>query len=1577
MEINAAVPINGRNIQATLSFDKDQLITLITSAFYPGSQNNKSLENKGYAEADNKGEAENNASCVLLYSVNKRRDKGPVLDTFQKHGQATPKLELTSQPRADANPNANPSPVHDITRSLGESPCYSQRHVLTSQEQLRRQAINANNNVASYDVTRDLDDPMYQTSWYLTKSQEHSPSSNDFPKSFFNPHDATSKSGEHSQHALQHEVSMDGYIYVSNQDAEQSLDESQENIPTYWFDSQVPLPTPNDILTSFNKARVVTNQTGEYQQNSFQHEATTDVYHCDQGFEERVTSSSSIASIYNSTESIFNTLSPVKYVLKANQGQAITMEDAYFVGQTKHGGASYEYCPKPNMGMSQGMGTRSKAQLPGATKDYILPKTRRPTEPSGSQNEAEPPKEDARAFKRSSRLGRSPPRGTQPFSTESLPGNQKKTEDHPGSEPMSTGSLPGKAMSSRATKGNPTNHLDLNRVGSLINLLELDEASTLMPPPPAINIKTMAPSTSKVPFTIFKDSTERSLMLPSESENESEAAFEFAGREMTAEEREKWKAMTKSQKKRVKTKERRHQKTAEKSLAVSILEPLSSTIIEAPQRNQHRRSAFFAGATAISEVDSTLQMNTIVVDEEHDDANQGSENAFTEQQDLTIQSQNAVPAFPRQQSQNGDGEATAEVSPTKEETRQARNLKPSSLNVEDIRARLHNGNQLDPFSIVGRIKTKRDEEARGLEQGMDKRTVEKILQRENSIRASHLQALDRHMHKIKLLVQQNAEKDVEIAALHEDYKKSYETNLKVDGMEREFEFLRNELIAAHRFITEIQSKPPSRGQDRTPSDTTRGETAGSQPEGRNTRRDVRMPNSQSNRHDSDTGHNYEVRDENNGQGEPQDGDTNRDRSGREANRTERTTNTNHFASTSFPATTFQGNNNGNNGDDEDDDERRRRQRQLGSTHQNFTLPNIARPNDGRRVISTPNETKVQHQTMPQLAAGNPGDPNDPSDHSSGGTGDSYDSYMRRRERSRKAKVFEQTMDEYRTDQIRRERQRSEERRQQKLEDRRYQEERDFKKMQMDALKDALTTFVPGDDVLAFIATFRGWMDVVKSTLTNNVIFVKFVGQLKGGAQTWVQSGREQLARLPMERVLEELKGAFPPKSDFEREVNLKEWTYDEKMDPNRFWNELLKRINDLGPDVSEREKAMHARDALQGDMVLKGMVQYNNHRTLAEVHETFFKYVDMKNTFRLQNGEKSLFKGNGRRYRNLGEAYATLLDEQEDEEVEANAVQTGKPGERDAILQAFGMPPGFLKLPSPFGNNRTVTGSQKQGSNNANNEGRQNTTAKETKPNAEEAPNPRYKGRSYDPNFQQKKEQTEEPQQRRQQMQSGRTYGSNNGGNNTTPSRSYNNSSDRTNTGFPSGDSRGASGNSRTFSNQSQRGNGDSFNDGGFSRRNNGNRDRNNNGNREQGQNGNRGPRRTMENCYNCVGHIPYYHLYTQCPIKEVRRLTGNISIQDAMAEWTQTITNLGGNNFKRPQTGVMDAAFNIIAEKYRTGRGQFAPPQQGYQQYAQLQQAYPNYAPAQLPAQPTGTTGQNPPRPQQTQQQTSQALNG
>ena len=73
------------------------------------------------------------------------------------------------------------------------------------------------------------------------------------------------------------------------------------------------------------------------------------------------------------------------------------------------------------------------------------------------------------------------------------------------------------------------------------------------------------------------------------------------------------------------------------------------------------------------------------------------------------------------------------------------------------------------------------------------------------------------------------------------------------------------------------------------------------------------------------------------------------------------------------------------------------------------------------------------------------------------------------------------------------------RRRQKLEDRCYQEERDQKKLQIETLKDALTVFFPGNDAKAFVGAFNDWIHAVGGMITQQAIFVKFQGKLKGAA----------------------------------------------------------------------------------------------------------------------------------------------------------------------------------------------------------------------------------------------------------------------------------------------------------------------------------------------------------------------------------------------------------------------------------------------------------------------------------------------
>ena len=1504
-----SVEINGCPIKSPITMDREQFASLITAALNPGSPEDKSWLNKGFSVPG----SDNNGQRVPLYDVNGQKNNSQSLDENQlRFGQVTPITNVMSQ--LIASPKQGSSNFRDVTRNNEMSPQREQRG-LTSQKPLW-----------NHD-----DIPSHHEKWY---------------------------------------------------DDMRSRAESSYLVPRYAFDSHVPLQFEDDNAKSISDPHEVI--PGEQRKRSFQTAMTKDDFRvC---YEEQTSPSSSMDT---------------EYVLKSGRFRTNPTDNVYYVGQVRFGGDSYEYNPKPKTGMSQGMGTRSKANLPGLTKDYMLNKQRK-SSVTGSQKEVEPSKDlEACAFTQSKKVRRSPLRGAQPVSTGSLPGTQATTEDHPSNEPVSTGSLPSKATFSRALN-NTTSNAEVNGGGNLLDLLEADEKSILMPPP-AGPYKRLFPQIVKEPFTIFYDQTMKHTTLFNVTDNESEsgpeslmdAGSEFgteseAGTEFGAEELGKLKDLTKSQRKsrlkKAKQKVKRHQKTAEKMRAAALLAPLSSTTIEIPKQSQPRRSAYFGEETEIAEVDDTLLMNTVVEVQEAEDIGNESRNAFVEQLGLTIQ--DTAPKVDHQPtsqtrdgkempgfgvSQEAPGVGTSQGVPEKDA-----NLEQPYL-TKELKARLHSRDLNDPFSIAARCAARKEkedeEEALRLAKVSAKQIRDEMEKREEKIRAGHEESMRNHIEKLVKLTQIIAEKETTINMLQQCSKVDLETARKLkslDIMEREFEFMRCELAEARSTIKELRQPSSQNPSQHERADTTesvehrRVGTSGSQSQGRQSELGARSTLSQALPQDGDTGHENDQRDETHqkGRGQPQDGDTNRTGNSGGVSQREKTTNNIRFVSSSFQQSTFP-NNSGNNGDDEDDDERRRRQQQLKSSHQNSTMANTTRQEKNEEGDASMNmaDTQIHFQQTLKVRDGNPEDPSDQGSSNSKRARDNYSNYMRGREQSRRVEESEERHSERR----RRGRSESDERRRQKLEDRRYQDERDRKKMQMDAMKDALTTFCPGDDVHAFIETFKDWMEVVRGVLPENAIFVKLVSQLKGGAETWAQSARAELKTLTVERILDRLKEAFPPRSDFEKEVYLKEWIYTENKDPSRFWNELVKRINDLGPDVSDREKALRARDALSGDIMLQGMVEYNKHRKLEEVHETFFKYINMKNTARLQNGEKSLFR-NRRHTRDLGFSHTAMMEDQEDDEYEVNTAVNTKVLGAEMFLQAQGFPPGILKTMTTSAGNKT-NGNRTQPDRNIM-DGRMDTREKDSKIVPEEKSNPRYKGKNFNPNYDPNERKAEPPGSSEQRP--GRSYGSNN----SQYTSNGNGNRNESNFGYPNRDNRSGNGNSRVFSYQGQRGQGSGNNSGGNFR---GSRDqdRNNYANRtdsgNRSGNGGRGSRRTMEDCFNCLGNIKYYHNYAHCPLKEVKRLTGIANIQEVMEVWNQTIQSLGGNNFSRPPLGVMDAAFNIIADKYRAGRGQLS---------MQQQQAYPQYAPTQPQPVPMGNYGQNSNRTQQiaappTQQASQRSLNG
>ena len=166
--------------------------------------------------------------------------------------------------------------------------------------------------------------------------------------------------------------------------------------------------------------------------------------------------------------------------------------------------------------------------------------------------------------------------------------------------------------------------------------------------------------------------------------------------------------------------------------------------------------------------------------------------------------------------------------------------------------------------------------------------------------------------------------------------------------------------------------------------------------------------------------------------------------------------------------------------------------------------------------------------------------------------------------------------------------------------------------------------------------------------------------------------------LTMEKVLEKFQKAYPPKSNFEKEMYLKEWTYKETMDPNRFWNELTRRINDVAPDMNDREKSSLAREAMSTDSDLTNMIPYRDHETLEDVNKSFVSYIGLRNNQRLRNGQKSLYKPSRTRQEANEEATNALEEDIEEEEELGANVLTKKEQDRSSILQAVGIPPGVL-----------------------------------------------------------------------------------------------------------------------------------------------------------------------------------------------------------------------------------------------------------------------------------------------------------
>ena len=471
--------------------------------------------------------------------------------------------------------------------------------------------------------------------------------------------------------------------------------------------------------------------------------------------------------------------------------------------------------------------------------------------------------------------------------------------------------------------------------------------------------------------------------------------------------------MTRTQKKSERKKVRRLEKTAEKQ-RVAISEHLSSTAIE-PLRGSHpRRSELFGSTTAISEEDITLEMNT-VIDVFDDSPNRDD---TIRRLDLTIQNLQTMigPIIP--------------ASPT----------------------------------LIGLQEVRREQEEQDMWRDLDKETVERIMQREISIKTNFLASINSHVEKIESQTIQIEQKDAMITAMREDYLENHQTKEKVDNMEQEFEYLREELASARRLVADKHAKATSNPTGEYLVNGERAESAESQKENRNTA--ARLVNSDQEERFEAKKQTYERNSE---RSQPQDGDTNR--TGNRTSKNQTTNNQSHATTTFYPrqeSTFF--NNQGNDGDEENSDGRRRRQREIKSSHQD-ARPTLVEEEDKKEKVE---ETKINRGNANRTRYRQPRDPNDPSSPDNSDDEDGNIGEMMRRRRANRGSNSDRGQHgqhSYRdrqhnredSDERRRQRQRGdsmerrkkreredeEYRRHQKLEDRRYQEERDQKKLQIE------------------------------------------------------------------------------------------------------------------------------------------------------------------------------------------------------------------------------------------------------------------------------------------------------------------------------------------------------------------------------------------------------------------------------------------------------------------------------------------------------------------------------------------------
>ena len=244
------------------------------------------------------------------------------------------------------------------------------------------------------------------------------------------------------------------------------------------------------------------------------------------------------------------------------------------------------------------------------------------------------------------------------------------------------------------------------------------------------------------------------------------------------------------------------------------------------------------------------------------------------------------------------------------------------------------------------------------------------------------------------------------------------------------------------------------------------------------------------------------------------------------------------------------------------------------------------------------------------------------------------------------------------------------------------------------LKDACPEFEPGHDVRVFIKRFKDWEREMREVYPRSAIMLKLQSKLCGAAYDWSTS-QDDFVDLTVDRALKKLKRAFPPPTQIQLEMELSSFTFKPNHDPNRFWNDLQKRMRSINVKMSDHEECTIATNALKGDPNAHAYVVTRNPRKLKDVHKHFMKFVAGRDCVRRSRGEEPLYKvRSASTYKRKGQNANHVAEVEEESHRVNNQVLDNSAVGFDPTLQAMESPSSNRKRDENRSRERSKSGNR-------------------------------------------------------------------------------------------------------------------------------------------------------------------------------------------------------------------------------------------------------------------------------------------